>query len=176
MRETYSKSITPTGTGPPDYKKDIGRAMTIMGRQLDYGESILWLFLIAQEVAGAAVWTRGPILRSEGWVDIPEVMTGTSPYVVPAGVDYLLKEFWMSWSQPAVYQLLQGGETTCRIECDAFTPAPINAFQTGWTRSLIESIATPSTLQLQVKNVGNGPMMGKVWIIGLQKVGSYLWW
>lgn len=176
---SMTRTVTPiTGTkaGRADYSGEIHRSKQIMGYALEEGESILWLFEIAQEVPGNAAWTRGPITAAEDWVDVNEVTTNTSPYAIQPGIDYILKEFWMSWNQPAEFQLLQGGEATCRIESDAYTPTPINAFQTGWARGLLENRLQSGFLRLQVRNLGYRDMLGKIWIIGQKKTAPYIWW
>lgn len=171
-------SAAQQGVGLPDNTAEVRRAKSMGGSVLEFNEQILWLTLLAVEAPGGASITRGPISPDEGWISLPEVYTGLTVVPIAPGVDYNIREFWQTFTEPAVSEIHQGGtynDVSCILPTDSCPSPPISVFQTGWTRSLLEDIALASTLQVRVKNLGQQPMIGKIWFIGVQRAGSYLW-
>jgi hypothetical protein len=179
IQERQPWTVPGIGPGRQDYTGETAKSRQIFGTILDVNETVFWFFLIAMQNDGPAIFTRPPITVAEGWVDVPEVSTGLSPYPVPAGYDYVLKEIWLSFTQPCSMELFQGGaynDASCRLEADSYPGTPINQFQTGWTRSLLEDITQPSVARVRVRNEGVADMEGKIWLLGFMKPSPYIWW
>lgn len=171
--------VAQRGIGRPDYSEEVHRAKQIFGYEPVEGETILWLCTICVPTPpgpGDAVITRGALAPGETMQAI-DCLTGEDHSEFAAGWDYLIKEFWVTFDQPVQFLFYQGGsfdDVSCMDYVQAFQK-PINLFQVGWTRSLLEDIALPSVLRCDITNLGVDPAYGKVWATGYQKLGAYRW-
>lgn len=172
-------TVEQRGVGKPDYTREVHKAKQLFGYELDYGETFLWLLTEAVPTPpgpGASAVTRGG-LAAGATMQALDAFTGDSELSVPAGWDYILKEFWVSFDQDVEFILYQGGSFD-DISCIAYIGSgakPVNVFQTGWSRSLLENLSLPSVLRCDIKNLGAEIAYGKVWVIGFMKEGTYTW-
>ena len=172
-------TITTTGRGRADYSGVVAKAKQIFGYELDYGETYLWLCTICVPTPpgpGASVITRAALAAGDTMQAI-DCATGLTELTVPADWDYVIKEFWVSFNQRVQFLLYQGGSFD-DVSCLGYYEAdskPINLFQVGWTRSLLEDITLASVLRCDITNLGAADAYGKVWLIGYMKEGTYRW-
>ena len=170
-------TIATTGQGKPDYKGEVFRGKQMYGYERELGEEYLWLTTLFTATPGPSAIVALPIAPGATAQAI-DAFTGLPQLNVPAGWDYLLKEFWVSFNQPIRYQFFQGG-TYNDISCIAYSEAnakPTNVFQVGWTRSLLEDLTVPSVLRIDITNISPlNAAEGKIWVIGYMKLGSYTW-
>lgn len=169
-------TVEQRGVGKPDYSKEVTRGIELSGYRLEYGESLFWMCIQAVAVPGPSILTRLPLAVGETMYAL-DCATGFPIATILAGWDFVIKEFWLAFNEDVYFEVLQGG-TFNDISCCATVPAgvkPVNIFQQGWTRALLEDLAVASTFRVSVTNVGRAPAIGKVWVLGLTKRGSYLW-
>jgi len=159
---------------------DIFRGRTIYGYVLTPEESYIWPYLIAYPGASAE-GLAGNIepIAAGATVQLIEAFSGL-PYIQAlAGEDYLLKEVYLSFNQPILFEILQtvaGIQVhTCVSYSPAYPPNPLTFWPIGWARSLLEDIDVASNTIIQITNLGAAAASGKVWVIGFKKVGRYIW-
>lgn len=174
MVETFA--VVPKGVGKPDYQDEVFRGKQLLANQLEEGEELLWLIAICINAPGPAAITRLP-LAAGATLSAFDYATGVTTKVIPAGWDYVIKEFWVSFEQDVEFLMFQGG-TFNDVSCSGYFASgskPVNIFQVGWTRSLLEDISVPSTLRVDITNLSPVASRGKVWVAGLMKKGVYTW-
>lgn len=174
MIETFP--VVPKGVGKPDYTGEVFRGKELLAHRLEESEELLWLIAICIDVPGPAVITRLP-LAAGATLSAFDYTTGVTTKIIPAGWDYVIKEFWVSFDQDVEFIMFQGG-TFNDVSCSGYFASgskPVNLFQVGWTRSLLEDISVASTLRVDIRNLSLVATRGKVWVAGLLKEGAYTW-
>lgn len=168
--------VAQRGIGRPDYQEEVSRGKQIFAYEPEFGETYLWLIALFVPVPGPSAVTL-PGIAAGATAQAIDAFTGLTQLNVAAGWDYVIKEFWVSFNQDTEFVLFQGGSYN-DTACICYVPGgngPINIFQTGWSRSLLEDITLPSVLRCDITNLGGAVAYGKVWCIGYMKEGTYLW-
>ena len=162
--------------GAPDYSTDVSRGKTIYGYILEPDESFFMALIIAHPTPGAYVFERAGI-PSGVTVELIDVDTGL-PGITPAvGYDYIIKELWIVFNQPVMFEMWQAGPAgySCLNFPAANMQPAVQPLLTGWTRSQIEPINVSTTTNIRITNLGTGLAYGKCWIVGFMRPRAYTW-
>lgn len=163
-----------------DSFREVSRGRSLYGYVLTPEESYIWPYVIAITGASAEGWPGNvePI-AAKATFQLIEAFSGFAYIEAAEGEDYLLKECYVSFDQPILFEVLQTIEGSLCHTCVSYHPAypasPVTFWPIGWARSLLESLSESSHTIIQVTNLGSAAMSGKCWIIGFKKKGAYTW-
>ncbi len=173
-----TRVITPTGYGLPDYEKQT-RTRTVWGYHLDLAASETFLFsiIIATAAPGPYAFTRVPIPAGVT-VELIDAFTGLPGINAIAGEDFLIKEIWLNFDQPVLFQEFQAAipDISCECYAPAYANPSIQGLPIGWTRAQLEPINVASVTNFRVTNLGAAAASGKAWVVGFRKPSQYVWY
>lgn len=174
---TRTFPVQARGTGRPDYTEETHRGKELWGYIPEPDETFFFAIIIALETPGAYPFTRVGINPGET-VELIDAFTGLPGVTPPAGWDYIIKEFWITFDQPMRYQMISevSADSCCEVPVPPFKHTEMVGFPVGWTRAQTEPIDAETTTRCQVTNLGTELAYGKAWVVGFMKEGIYTWY
>jgi len=165
----------------PDYAGQLYRSRFHHGYEVETGEIKLWMLRIDNPTDHPSSGISGVNfsgIAAGAEVALIDVFQGTAYHTSPAGWDYVIKEFWVSYNQRMRFLWWQdnfaGGDCACLSYFEAYSK-PVNEFVIGWNRSQLEALSDIGKLTIYLKNEGSAIAYGKSWVTGYEKKGTYKW-
>lgn len=143
---------------------------------VDVNESINYLAYIAlSSTPGVLPFTEAGIAPGAE-VKLVDIATGFDYFKAEAGYDAIVKDMWISFTQPVRWQMYSDyhNDFCCQAFFEPFAK-PLNVYPFGYQKESMLPLASEWKLEGRVKNLGNKMMYGKAWATILKKEGSYLW-
>lgn len=148
---------------------------------LEQGETWLWPFLecFPGGAAEALAGIREPMAVGET-AQLINFFDGLNHLPMASGEDYILKAIWISFTEPMYWEVLQPFGGLMIHSCIATFPMNSQTFYMflplGWVRSFVEDINVAGNTIIRLTNRGNQAAIGKCWVIGKKKRGTYRTW
>ena len=168
-------SLASRGTGRPDYSGET-RGIMIEGYAPKHEEQIHYLAYIAlSDTPGPLCFTFTGIPPNTE-VRLVDVATGNDYFLCEAGYDCIVKDMWISFTQPVRWRTYSyyHGDFCCQAFFEAYCK-PLNVYPFGYVKTSMVPLNEDWKFEGRVKNLGTDTAYGKAWVTILKKKGAYTW-
>lgn len=174
MRVAKSIVVTKTGTGKPDYSKEISLGRERPGLTLKYGQTLKIFGLVFSALPSPLSWVK-PLLASLATEHLVDWETGLAmPFSVPQGYSLTVVQGSHGFSQDAILRLFYD---TVLADSFGVPPGGMSVYVAeimGWTTLLLDPTAAAAHLyDIQITNQGGASIEGAGSLIAiLEAVGT----
>jgi len=157
-------SLTPKGTGRPDYSIDIGKstasANVIKEYKLKPNEKLKIFQLVFTDVTSAYPFVRSPLAPTER-VSLMDGETGLPmPFTVPAGYDFRVLKYWFNSNESLRLEMYFDGQLiSTMFPGDLYTyfEQDVALFRVSW---FDPDLSSSHTMDIQAVNEGTTDAYG----------------